>query len=148
MNFDNEYYLKKHKEDYKELIKFKRTYLRKSIRDKVLLHTSSSIASFGGDTMQTVANQLVEWNVLETAKDVIYFYEKPWKWESEIVLLYQIIENENKESFSNIIIELIIELINDQADSYYFVIEVTNAKIKDTKENILYYRSQLEKENV
>ena len=148
MKFDTNWYLKKHKEDYKELIKFKRTYLRKSKRDKVLLYTRSSIASFSGDTMQTVAHTLVEWEVLESAKDVIYFYEKPWKWENEICLLYQIIENEDKDNFSEIVQEVIMLAVDSCTDSYYELLDVVHNRINDTKESISYYRSQLEKENV
>ena len=142
MKFDNEYYLNSHKDDYRELVQFKRNYLRKNKRK--LLWARSSIASFGGDTMQTCARTLVEWDILDSPNSVIDFYEKPWKWENEICLLVQILNYDDKDQFSDKVSEVIRSCLDNQADSYYSVIDIVNEAIKDTKESIEYYKEQLE----
>ena len=131
-----------HKKDYRDLIRFKRNYLSRSKRKT--LWSRSSIASAGGDTMQTCARTLVEWDILDSAGSVIDFYEKPWKWEHEICLLVQILDYDDKDQFSEKVIEVIQSCIDIQADSYYSVIEIVNGAINDTKESIAYYKEQLE----
>ena len=131
-----------YKKDYRDLIQFKRNYLRRSNRKT--LWTRNSIASFGGDTMQTCARTLVDWNILDTPDLVIDFYEKPWKWEHEICLLVQILDNADKEDFDGKVFEVIHTCLDKQAESYYEVIEIVNEAIKETKESIAYYKEQLE----
>tara|TARA_R100000655_G_scaffold99933_1_gene144103 strand:+ start:9145 stop:9579 length:435 start_codon:yes stop_codon:yes gene_type:complete len=142
MKFDDEYFLNSHKDDYRELVQFKRNYLRKSKRK--LLWARSSIAGFGGDTMQTCARTLVEWDILDSPSSVIDFYEKPWKWEHELCLLVQILDYDDKDQFSDKVTEVIRSCLDNQSDSYYSVIDIVNEAIKDTKESIAYYKEQLE----
>lgn len=131
-----------YKKDYKDLIKFKRSYLSRSKRK--ILWTRSSIASFGGDTMQTCARALVDWDILDSPDLVIDFYEKPWKWEHEVCLLVQILDYADKEDFDGKVFEVIRSCLDNQADSYYSVIEIVNEAIADTKESIAYYKEQSE----
>ena len=131
-----------YKKEYRELIQFKRDYLRRSKRK--LIWSSTSIAGFSGDTMQTVARILVDWDILDSPDLVIDFYEKPWKWEHEICLLVQILDYADKEDFDGKVFEVIQRCIDTQAGDYYSVIEMVNIHINDIKSHIQYYKEQLE----
>lgn len=134
--------LEHYKKNYRELIVFKRQYLRRSKRK--LIWSSTSISGFNGDTMQTVARILVDWDILDSADLVIDFYEKPWKWEHEICLLVQILDYADKDDFDGIVFEVIQKCINSQAGNYYAVMEIVNNEINEIRENISYYKKQLE----
>ena len=138
---DDSKMLEIHKKNYRDLIKFKRTFLSRSRRK--LLWSRNSIAGANSDTFQTCARTLVDWDILDTPDLVVDFFEKPWKWENEICLLVQILDNNLKDEFSEEVLDIINDCIYIQAGDYYSVIEVTDKKIKEVKEYIEYYKGQL-----
>ncbi len=138
---DDEKRLEILKKDYRELFKIRRTYLAKSKRKP--LFDTYSLADFHNEQFTMIAKCLVEWEVLDSANEVIYFYEKPWKWINEINLLYIIFDNKTYDELPSVVEELIRDMLHNQISSYEHVKEVLREYLKETAEYITYYKEQV-----
>lgn len=138
---DNEKRLEIFKKDYLELYNIRRTYLAKSKRKP--LFDTYNLTSFHNEEFTMIARCLIEWEVLNSANEVIYFFEKPWKWEHEINLLYIIFNNEPIDELPNVVEELIRNMLDNQISTYEKVKEVLSESLKETAEYITYYKKEL-----
>ncbi len=138
---DDEKRLEVFKNEYKELYKIRRNYLAKSKRKP--LFDTYSLADFHNEKFTMIARCLVEWEVLDSANEVIYFYEKPWKWINEINLLYIIFNNQTVDELPTIVEELIRDMLDNQISTYETVKEVLREKLQITAEYITYYKEQV-----
>ena len=138
---DDEKRLEVFKNEYKELYKIRRNYLAKSKRKP--LFDTYSLADFHNEKFTMIARCLVEWEVLDSANEVIYFYEKPWKWINEINLLYIIFDNQTVDELPTIVEELIRDMLDNEISTYETVKEVLREKLQTTAEYITYYKEQV-----
>lgn len=138
---DDEKRLEVFKNEYKELYKIRRNYLAKSKRKP--LFDTYSLADFHNEQFTIIARCLVEWEVLDSANEVIYFYEKPWKWINEINLLYIIFDNQTVDELPTIVEELIRDMLDNEISTYETVKEVLREKLQTTAEYITYYKEQV-----
>lgn len=138
---DDEKRLEVFKNEYKELYKIRRNYLAKSKRKP--LFDTYSLADFHNEQFTMIARCLVEWEVLDSANEVIYFYEKPWKWINEINLLYIIFDNQTVDELPTIVEELIRDMLDNEISTYETVKEVLREKLQTTAEYITYYKEQV-----
>jgi hypothetical protein len=138
---DNETMLEYKKMKYRALVKFKRNYLSRGKR-KMLL-SRDSIASLDGETIQVIASTLCDWEVLTIPKHVLDFFEKPWKWETEICLLYQIIDNQLPDDLHDNVTTFISKCLDKQLGEYWTVIDLINEEITDVKDEIEFYKEAI-----
>lgn len=141
---DNEKKLEVFKKDYLELYKIRRTYLAKSKRKP--LFDTHSLADFHNEEFTMIARCLVDWKVLDSADDVIYFYEKPWKWNKEINLLYIIFDDVRPSELPIVVYEFISDILDNQdyiISSYENVKEILSISLKENAEYITYYKEKV-----
>jgi len=138
---DNQKMLDILKNDYIELFKIRRTYLAKSKRET--LFSTEAIAKLDNERLNLIASVLVEWQVLGSAKEVLYFYDKPWKWVNEINLLYIIFNGQDVDEFASKVEELIRECLDNEIATYEYVKDKLRESLKENAEYITYHKEQI-----
>lgn len=110
----------------------------KEVTNEGEIVTRNGIAAFSSEKMLYVGTMLVDWKVLESATDVLDFYEKPWKWETEIHLLWCTLERpEYDEALDDCKeYEIISDLLDRQLCWRTDVEEYCNEKIADLKSDL------------